>query len=36
MTLAGWLMMGSCWAVIIVACIYLIYKTIVTPRQHDE
>jgi uncharacterized membrane protein len=36
MTTVGWLMMATCWIVITFASVYLIYKTIVTPRQDDE
>lgn len=36
MTRLGWFMMGSFWLVIIVTSLYLVYKTVVTPRQDDE
>ena len=32
MTPAGWTLMGLSWAVIILACVYLLYKTLSTPR----
>jgi len=36
MTLAGWLLMGLCWTLVIGFSVYLIVKTVRTPRHHDE
>lgn len=36
MTIAGWIMMVSCWTLIIAFSIFLVYKTIATPRHDDE
>jgi hypothetical protein len=36
MTLAGWLMMGLCWTLVTGFSGYLVYKTLRTPRHHDD
>ena len=36
MTIAGWIMMGGYWTIIIVLSAFLIYKTIANPRHEDE
>jgi hypothetical protein len=36
MTTAGWILMTSCWTLIITISIYLVYKTLANPRHDDD
>lgn len=33
MNLGGWLLLGISWTLILIACGYLLYKTLSTPRK---
>ncbi len=36
MTIAGWMLMTTCWTFIIAFSAYLVYKTLANPRHDDE